>query len=192
VESKEYINEFVDPFATDDPNKVTLKGRGVGFYDKGSSAAPEFSFQERDFKTKYLGKQGSNMHPQFNYSMILNFQNQLEIQKFGLVVSLNAVNPALHRFQRIFVLIYDFGTSETSTTNEELNKAQNREPSEGAQSTEYKTANSGERGQVTQSINQALTGFYVISEISYKYDSTVSNNISMELVLSRRDLVASP
>jgi hypothetical protein len=192
VESKEFISEFIDPFATDDPNKVTLKGRGVGFYDKGSEAAPEFTFKERDFKTKYLGKQGSNMHPQFNYSMILNFQNQLEIQKYGLVVTLNTVNPALHRFQRIFLLIYEFGKSETSATNEDLNKAQNRAASEGAQSTDYKTSNSGERGEQTQSVNQSLSGFYVISEISYKYDSTVSDNISMELVLSRRDLVASP
>lgn len=192
VESKEYINEFVDPFATDDPDKVTLKGRGVGFYDKGSEAVSEFSFENRDYKTKYLGKQSSNMHSQFNYSMILNFQNQLEIQKYGLVVYLNAVNPALHRFQRIFVLIFDFGRSKTSATNEELNKAQNREPSEGAQSTEYKTKNSGEFGEQTQSVNQALSGFYVISEISYTYDSLISDNISMELVLSRRDLIASP
>jgi|694.fasta_scaffold02511_20 hypothetical protein len=192
VDNKEYVNEFVDPFATDDPNKVTLKGRGVGFYDKGSQAVPEFSFKQRDFKTKYLGKQGSNMHPQFNYSIILNYQNQLEIQKYGLVVTLNAVNPALHRFQRIFVIIYDFGRSQTSTMDEELNKTQNREPSEGAQSTNYKTGNSGEFGEQTQSLNQALSGFYVISEISYKYDSTISSNISMELVLSRRDLIASP
>ena len=132
------------------------------------------------------------MHPQFNYSIILNYQNQLEIQKYGLVVTLNAVNPALHRIQRIFVIIYDFGRSQTSTMDEELNKAQNREPNEGAQSTNYKTVNSGEFGEQTQSLNQALSGFYVISEISYKYDSTISSNISMELVLSRRDLIASP
>ena len=90
------------------------------------------------------------------------------------------------------MIIYDFGRSQTSTMDEELNKAQNREPNEGAQSTNYKTVNSGEFGEQTQSLNQALSGFYVISEISYKYDSTISSNISMELVLSRRDLIASP
>ena len=52
-------------------------------------------------KYKFLGTQGDNMHENYYYAQILNHQNLQEMEKFGMTLELDTVNPALIKFQRI-------------------------------------------------------------------------------------------
>jgi len=79
LNSREFISEFVDPIIENTPGKVpATKGRLIN----GEVEGP----RNDQVKYKYMGTQGDNVHPNFMYSAILNYQNLSEINKLGMVV----------------------------------------------------------------------------------------------------------
>ena len=51
----------------------------------------------------------------FNIATVLNYQNITEINKMGMIIELDTVNPALVRYSRIYCQILEFGSPITNT-----------------------------------------------------------------------------
>ena len=126
-----FISEFVDPFTTDDTDSKThLKGRLVNensfsinsIIEGFKTLSPE-NIIDKHTKYKYLGKQSSygklngNTHQHYIYSQVLNYQNNMEMFKMGMVIDLEIVDMSLYRFQNIPVLIYNYDPTMKATVN---------------------------------------------------------------------------
>ena len=178
LNAKEWVSEYVDPLTNDTPGMVpATKGRLVD----GETEGP----RNDQVKYKYLGTQGDNVHPEYQYSTVLNYQNITEINKIGMVVELDTLNPALVRYSRIFCKVMEHSRANAnsmispSTDSQTENNPQTRE---GADDQSNETAPDG-------IVNQYLTGFYVISGVEWLFSKP--GPIRMKLKLVRREFTPS-
>lgn len=180
LNTKEFISEFVDPIVGDTPGMVpATKGRIVN----GEVEGP----RNEQVKYKYLGTQGDNVHENYMYSAILNYQNLAEINKFGMTIELDAINPGLWRYSRIYCQILEYGQNVKETL-----VAPNDDPNvpSGTQRREQTEENAGSDASSQNGvINEYLTGFYVITGIEYIL--TKPGGIRQRLHLRRREVVPS-
>ena len=172
----QFINEYVDPLTTEGTDdKIHLKGRYVGPSD---NRQPE-GIKDTHIKHKWLGKQHAvdigNMHDNFLFSNILNFQNNQEIFKMGMIIDLDMVNTTLYRYQRIPVFIWDYGLIEKRV--HELGEEENGSSEELEENEKDNT--------MRPKLNKFLSGFYVIVGIDYIF--TYPGPIRQRLVLIKRE-----
>lgn len=170
---REFINEFVDPITNNTPGFIpATKGRIINSEPEGP--------KDNQLRYKYLGTQSENVHDEYMYSVILNYQNLVEITKMGMIIELDTVNPALLRYTRIYCQIYEYGEPQKAV----LTEGQNGEvtPPEGA--TERGTT-SEQDSESTGILNEFLSGFYVISGL--EYIQTAPGGLRMKLYLQRRE-----
>ena len=175
LEAKEWVSEFVDPLTNDTPGMIpATKGRIVG----GEVEGP----RNDQVKYKYLGTQGDNVHPEFQYATVQNYQNNAEINKMGMVIELDTVNPALVRYSRIYVQILEFASPIKNTllapSNDEI---------EGEEAPQTRSGDPDENDQNSENgvVNEYLTGFYVISGVEWIL--TKPGPVRMRLKLQRRE-----
>lgn len=180
LNTKEFISEFVDPIVSDTPGMVPVtKGRLVN----GEVEGP----RNEQVKYKYLGTQGDNVHPNYMYSAILNYQNLVEINKFGMIVELDMINPAIWRYSRIYCQILEFGQNVKDVLT-----APNNDPNvpSGTKRRQETPNNVGSDSSSDNGvINEYLTGFYVITGIDYIL--TRPGGLRQRLHLRRREVVPS-
>jgi hypothetical protein len=180
LNEKEFVSEFVDPITGDTPGMVpATKGRLID----GEPEGP----RNEQVKYKYLGTQGDNVHPNYMYSAILNYQNLVEINKFGMIIELDMINPAIWKYSRMYCQILEFAqnvkevlTSPESDPNTPSG-AQRREKTPDNVASD----NSSDNGV----LNEYLTGFYVITGIEYIL--TMPGGLRQRLHLRRREVVPS-
>lgn len=176
LDNREFISEFVDPIVNNTPGMIpATKGRIIN----GEVEGP----RNEQVKYKYMGTQGDNVHPNYMYSAILNYQNLVEITKFGMIVDLDVFNPAIWRYSRIYCQILEYSDMTkrilTAPDKEEVpNNAQNR--------TETEDNVGNDSSSQTGIINEYLTGFYVITGIDYIL--TKPGGIRQRLHLYRREV----
>jgi len=174
--NKEWISEFVDPLTNNTPGMIpATKGRLID----GEVEGP----RNDQVKYKYLGTQGDNVHSEYQYSTVLNYQNLTEINKMGMTIDLDTVNPALIRHSRIYCQIMEFGAPVKGVlvAPDGINNPEgNKEPQTRPEGTE---GNNNETD--TAVINEYLTGFYVISGVEWLY--TEPGPMRMKLTLQRRE-----
>ena len=143
-------------------------------------------YWENNTKAKYLGKQPSeefeNVHSNYMFAIANNIGNNSEINKMSMTVILEAVNWALYRYQRIPVIIYNTGEVQNKTLENRDRQLGDDEQPTNAETDE--AANYSEPGQMVK--NEFLSGYYVISEITYKY-SRDNSKIMQHLSLLRRE-----
>ena len=178
LEAKEFISEFVDPIVGDTPGMVpATKGRLV----QGEVEGPRTD----QVKFKYLGTQGDNVHANYYYGSILNYQNMQEIEKFGMELELDTINPSIFRYSRIYVEIIETATNVKSVLTgpdnddnvpEDAQRRQDKDP----EVTADKTSDTGIK-------NEYLSGFYVITGIEYIL--TKPGGVRQRLHLRRREVV---
>lgn len=181
LEAKEFINEFVDPLTTDTPGMIPVtKGRTIN----GEVEGP----RNEQVRFKYLGTQGDNVHDNYYYASIQNFQNLAEMEKFGMVLELDTINPAILRFSRIYCQLMEFASPVKNTlvapeTDDEgvPNATQRR-----AESPDNVASDATSENGI---INEYLTGFYVITGIEYIL--TKPGGVRQRLHLRRREVVPS-
>ena len=102
LNAKEFVSEFVDPITTDTPGMIPVtKGRTID----GEVEGP----RNEQVKFKFLGTQGDNVHDNYYYASIQNFQNLAEINKLGMTLELDTINPAILRYSRIYCMIMETG-----------------------------------------------------------------------------------
>lgn len=188
-----YEESFVDPLTTPGAEKdfVLLKGR-----------KEDGDFYSTMNKYKWLGKQASiseqgNVHDNYCYSKILNHQNLTEITKTTLEVELAGMNFYIYKYMRIPVTIYESGNPmagmKMRKRNDDLGESnKNSEDSKnsplgqlipiGENPTDPESAPK----QNEQIKNEFLSGYYVVTSISFTYDPK-DPPIKMNLTLSRRE-----
>ena len=160
-------------------NRIPLRGR-IGDED----------WKENN-KIKYLGKQSSedfgNMHSNYMYAMTNNYGNMDEITKMEMEVELAIVNWSLYRWQRIPVLIYTKGeVSNKGLENRDEQLGENEQPKNISPEEKEAEGDYTADGPNQQVKNEFLSGYYVISEIIYKYDKE-ETKIKQSLKLLRRE-----
>jgi len=168
---KTFINEFVDPLVEEVEGMIPVtKGRLLDSETEGP--------RDEQVRYKYLGQQTENVHDQFMYSTVLNYQNLTEINKMGMVVELDTVNPAILRYNRIYCQIWDYAEPVirvvTASTEDDAQPAPNaveRDPE----------SNGTSSGGI---LNEFLSGFYVISGI--EWIQLAPAPMKMKLYLQRR------
>tara|TARA_B100000780_G_C21125041_1_gene456211 strand:+ start:2971 stop:4452 length:1482 start_codon:yes stop_codon:yes gene_type:complete len=175
---KEWVNEFVDPLTNDTPGMVpATKGRIVD----GEVEGP----RNDQIKYKYLGTQGDNVHPEFQYSTVLNYQNLTEVNKMGMVVELDTVNPALVRYSRIYCEIFEYAPTVKNTLLKPSDSAlgdNNNQQDRPADAEDDPKSQNGIK-------NEYLSGFYVIAGVEWLL--TYPGPIRMKLILKRREFTPS-
>ncbi len=182
LNAKEWISEFVDPLTNNTPGMIpATKGRLID----GEVEGPRTD----QVKYKYLGTQGDNVHPEFQYSTVLNYQNITEINKIGMEIELDTVNPALVRYSRIYVQILEYGIPVQNVllapSNNDIEGEQTPQTrSEGSEGNDAQT--SGNQNGV---VNEYLTGFYVIAGVEWLF--TKPGPLRMKLKLQRREFTPS-
>jgi len=175
LNAKEWISEFVDPLTNDTPGMIpATKGRIVD----GEVEGP----RNEQVKYKFLGTQGDNVHPEFTYATVQNYQNLTEINKMGMTIELDTVNPALVRYSRIYCQILEFGSTITSTL-----LATQQDEIEGEEEPQQRSGGTDENDPKSQQgiVNEYLTGFYVIKGVEWIL--TKPGPIRMKLELVRRE-----
>jgi len=179
LEAKEWISEFVDPLTNDTPGMIpATKGRIID----GEPEGP----RNDQVKYKYLGTQGDNVHPEFQYAVVQNYQNNVEINKMGMIIELDTVNPALVRYSRIYVQILEYASPIKSTL-----LGPNNDEIEGEDAPQTRSGDDVENDAASQNgiVNEYLTGFYVITGVEWLY--TEPGPIRMKLKLQRREFTPS-
>jgi len=175
LEAKEFVSEFIDPLTTNTPGMIpATRGRVLA---DGEVEGPV----KEQVKYKYLGTQGDNVHPNFSYSAILNFQNLAEMNKFGMTVELDTFNPAIWKYSRIYCMFLEYGDS----TKRVLTAPSNEETPPGTQRRETEDGN--DPLSPNGVLNEYLSGFYVVTGIDYFL--TQPGALKQRLHLRRREVV---
>jgi hypothetical protein len=196
----EYQEAFVDPLTTPgaEDKFILLKGRR-------SDGPPTFPvpLYKEESKYKWMGKQagssfGGNVHDNYCYAQILNFQNLEELKKTRLIVDIDGMNHYLYKYQRIPVLIYETSVNKNASAMQARDEALGenqpaQEPGTGTgmfSGAAAKDAPSDSRSEGTGNVqdqvkNEFLSGYYVIADIKYKYRE--GEGINQRLTLIRRE-----
>ena len=175
LEAKEWVSEFVDPLTNNTPGMIpATKGRVID----GEVEGP----RNDQVKYKYLGTQGDNVHPEFQYATVQNFQNNAEINKMGMIIELDTVNPALVRYSRIYCQILEYASPIKNTL-----LAPDNDDIEGDEAPQTRSGGPDENDQNSENgiVNEYLTGFYVITGVEYIL--TKPGPLRMKLKLQRRE-----
>jgi hypothetical protein len=164
-------------------NEEPLKGRRNSDVDEYGS----------HIKQKYVGIQPDGLHLNYNYAAINNIQNLVDLDKLYLEVELQNINPALYRYMKIPVTIYNFAPAAIGAT-----KNANEQAKEGGFETQAEDFNQKlekSRGGASESdknvqdesrtLDEFLSGHYIIMGIEYRYDS--GDGYTQLLKLARRE-----
>ena len=158
LNAKEFISEFVDPITSDTPGMIPVtKGRTIN----GEVEGPV----DQQVKFKFLGTQGDNVHENYYYASIQNFQNLAEINKLGMTVELDTVNPAILRYTRIYCHMMETAQMVKGT----LTAPENDEnaPNDSQRRADTPDNAGSDVDNEFGVINEYLSGFYVITGIEY-------------------------
>ena len=190
-ESKFY-SHFVDPFTT--------KGAENDFQlAKGRVDEPDF--YKKQVKYKWVGKQTTvnekgNVHDNYLFAEILNFQNLQEIKKTTLKVDLDGMNFYIYKYMKIPIAIYEQGNGKDNidklkARDEALGEKGELDASkqpEGNLLVNRPGGSDPENLGVDQRDgikNEFLSGNYVVGGVKYTYSAP--GPVKMSLSLIRRE-----
>ena len=162
-----------------------LSDREEALKGRRNSEGDEYDTQ---VKQKYVGIQNTNTHLNYNYAAINNIQNLVELDKMYLEVELGSLNPAVYKYMKIPVSIYNYGNPNTAVTKEANKQAKDSgfETKEEATPEGKVNAKDSENSQLEKfTIDEFLTAHYVVMGISYKYSS--EDGYTQKLKLARRE-----
>ena len=182
LNTKEFIGEFVDPITNNTPGMIPVtKGRTIN----GEVEGP----RNDQVKYKFLGTQGDNVHDNYYYASIQNFQNLAEINKLGMTIELDTVNPAILRYSRMYCLIYEYGQNVKSVLT-----APNDNEDVPNDSVRRSDIDGDDKKSQNGIINEYLSGFYVITGLEYfliKNSPVGGSVLKQRIHLRRREVTPS-
>ena len=177
--AKKYLSFEVDPLTSENlpPDLYPLRGRN------------DEDRYKTEVKYKYLGKQSfneneGNVHDNFLYSQIHNYQNHRELDKLYLEVELQKANMSLYCCQKVPIMIYETDAKRTDA----MKKKEEKQVNAGVEPVNKQ----GEKGDAIKEmygapkVNEFLTGIYVIGAIEYTYTSGAAA-IKQKIKLIRRE-----
>ena len=210
---KHYIQEYNVVNAS---SKISIKNgykRGIQFFDAFDEELKEFEIEplvsqnledieeplkgkrnsENDeygshIKHKYTGIQSLNTHANYNYAYLHNTQNMQELNKMYLEVELAGLNPAIYKYMKLPVAIYNY--SRTSVMVDQIKTEKLKEdgfnlPEEKSEAGKEAIRTTEDQFQKTSSLDKFLTAHYVVMGIQYKYNP--SKGFTQKLKLARRE-----
>jgi hypothetical protein len=172
MDTYEFKSFFIDPLTTEgaESNLVLLKGK-----------AGDNSYQNQN-KFRYLGRQYTtlnegNLHPNYHYAKILNFQNNKELNKMGLTVILQDISSSVSKYKRIPVAIYEKDGNIINNASMEQGDKQ-RGTSVEQEGADYTRPEN-------YIANSFISGFYVIRDFNINWDRV--NGFTQTVNLVRRE-----
>ena len=141
---------------------------------------------KEEVKYKYVGRRDSdpdapNTHTNREFAAIHNAQNMAELEKLQLEVELSSINHAIHRYQRIPVLIFN-ETIEQTAADYDVKLAKEKK----GFATSPKSDIAHETTASKSALNEFLSGFYVVDKIKYTYKGS-DGIVKQQLTLLRRE-----
>jgi hypothetical protein len=160
-ELKELVDNFVEPLYTNgSDDKILLRGR------------KDETFFKTLHKFKYMGKQNDNTHSNYHFARILNYQNNEEISKAGLQITIDSLNTDIFRYRRIPIILYDRNNSEVKTSNslrdEEVGDGNTTVPNQMDENLDVR--------------NEFLSGFYVVESFIINYSPSTKYTTKAKLL----------
>jgi hypothetical protein len=140
---------------------------------------------KNEIKYKYVGRKGgsnetSNTHLNYEYSAVNNAYNMDEVKKMSLDIELNVFNPAIHRYHKLPVIIYN---------NEQGKVGADKVVKEKKEKDGFDVIVPDERNRVDPSeyvVDEFLSGYYVVGGMSYYYKAGF-NAVKQKINLLRRE-----
>lgn len=148
-----------------------------------------------ELKHKWLGRQDAgedglgNTHQHALYSMLVDHQNKVELQKMKLKVTLGSFNPSLYKYQKLPIMIYNTDPTTTKTRvafKEAAAEAGTLNESLVRTDQVAKDAEVTQDGDPDMVLNHMMSGYYIIENINYSYLKS-TNRMVQELTLIRRE-----
>ena len=172
MDTYEFNSFFVDPMTTEgaENNLVLLKGKAG---DNSYEMQNKYRYQGRQFSTENEG----NLHPNYKFAMILNYQNNEELNKMGLTITLQDISSSISRYKRIPVAIYEKGGS--LITNAQLKNGDTERGTDADQE-----GNMYDRPE-NEIANSFISGFYIVRDYSINWDR--GNGFTQTVNLLRRE-----
>jgi len=168
MDTNEYSSIFVDPLTTEgaENTNVILKGKaGDTTYENQN----KYKYFGRNFSTLYEG----NLHPNYHYAKIQNYQNLEEINKMGLTIVLNGISSNISKFRAVPVAIYKKGQL-VRTRRQAGDELANRSEEDYA----YDDGNA-------YLLDEFLSGWYVVKDFDIVW--SVEDSFKQVVTLVRRE-----
>ena len=156
MDNFEFQSFFIDPFTTEgaESNSVLLKGRqGDTSYEKQN----KYIYLGRMYSTENEG----NLHPNYHYSKILNYQNNEELNKMGLTIELADISSNIYRYKRIPIAIFRNKNGVLSNIS-----MQEGDKQRGTSATQGDDVYSKDDSYIQDNF---LTGFYIVRDYSINW-----------------------
>lgn len=140
---------------------------------------------KQETKYKYMGRldvnpDNANTHLNYNFARIHNKQNMDELKKLVLEVELSGFNSSLHKYQKVPIAIFNQVQSQVTADTELKNRKED-------QNFDVKQkVDENDNISDPSSLDEFLSGFYIIGDIKYKYSKKVGR-ITQSLTLLRRE-----
>lgn len=165
--NKEFISEFIDPLTTNTEGMVPITKGSTNMKDIEKESPHDYLAS-----STYYGIQGDNCHSEYYYAAVLNNKNISEMNKFGLKLHLRCCNLMLTRYSRIYVDMFEsinrlgMGAQDIDGRDPDNPKDVPPQFPDYGEGNESLTDPNAETG--TGVHNEALSGWYVITGITYK------------------------
>jgi hypothetical protein len=161
-----------------------LRGRRAD----GTGKKEDTRYKE-EVKQKYVGridadKAHGNMNINHYFAAIQNKMNYAQSTKMKLEITLDQINPGLYMFQKIPVFITAYNDTEVARLN--ALKEKKKEKGFSTVGEEYGEDPASPGGDKIV-MDEFHTGYYIIENIQYTYDSDDGLGIRQRLTLLRRE-----
>jgi len=112
INSKNYLIFDVDSITSEGDKTIIMKG-----------SPQDMDFYKNHIRPTYVGKLDTdNIHENFNYSIIQNEQNIMDLQKIGVTIKMSTPNYNLFRYQKVNLTFSNaVSTPSASQLNNRLN-----------------------------------------------------------------------
>lgn len=185
--TRQFISEYVDPISYNTEGMISL--------NKGPVENGESGDDMRDNLASYTNfcSLDDNVHENYHWAKVLNEFSYDECTKVGLEVKLDSFNPAITRFSRIWVDLYEKNASAVNDLsskegNDDVNPNEEQTVAAQVADKDNNVPNEEEHLKNVPSgvYNEALSGWYVVQGIKFVY--SVDEGVMQEIVsLIRRE-----
>ena len=180
--NREFVSEYVDPLTHNTKGMIPLsKGK---IYNN----EPEDNLRNTLVSYTYYGFQDTDsQHENYYWAGVQNQFNNEESKKFGLDVTLCSYNPAITRYSRIWVDIYELNSTMIANKRLKDNNKDigNRNADMPPVLNPELDENTGDMKQ-RMIYNESLSGWYLVESVNIFYDLKDAM-LKHKLILNRRE-----
>lgn len=124
---------------------------------------------ETQVKHKYMGRQNAgedglgNTHPNAAFSKLHNKQNQMEIEKMKVKMTLSSFNPSIYKFQKIPIIMYHYDGNRAEASKQ----GDFKRDEAGFTDKPFDAGTAEDAGDAQQVMDRFISGHYIIENIDY-------------------------